>query len=370
MFGRARKQAAESISAIPIKADDIEVRAASRVNRKPLGELNQNTIVAPSEPIHGVVKKITVPAAPTVVVEPPVQHMVLADDQDLDSHSPSALTSETEERLYMRREADDIDARDKDNPLLCVSVVNEMYDVFFADEKNIISNTTYMETSQPHINERMRCILVDWLVEVHLKFKMVPETLYLTIQTIDRFLEHNQVRRSKLQLVGVAALLIGSKYEEIYPPEMCDLVYITDRAYSKQEILEMENQIVTRLEYKLTVPTIHSFLCRFLKAAHADRTMVQLACYLAERTLQEYTMVKHLPSVIAASSVYIARKSLRRHPWSPTLVRYTKYDEEDLMACVRDMQVFLDNSSQAQQAVMRKYSSPKFGSVAKTTMVF
>jgi cyclin B len=94
-------------------------------------------------------------------------------------------------------------------------------------------------SSQPYINERMRTILVDWLVEVHLKFKMVPETLYLTVHIIDRFLEDNRVRRSKLQLVGVAALLVASKYEEIYPPELRDLVYITDRAYNKQEILEV-----------------------------------------------------------------------------------------------------------------------------------
>ena len=84
-------------------------------------------------------------------------------------------------------------------------------------------------SSQPYINERMRTILVDWLVEVHLKFKMVPETLYLTVHIIDRFLEDNRVRRSKLQLVGVAALLVASKYEEIYPPELRDLVYITDK---------------------------------------------------------------------------------------------------------------------------------------------
>ena len=77
---------------------------------------------------------------------------------------------------------------------------------------------------------------MDWLVEVHLKFKMVPETLYLTVNLVDRYLELKLVRRSKLQLVGVAALSLASKYEEIYPPELRDLVYITDRAYNKQEI--------------------------------------------------------------------------------------------------------------------------------------
>jgi hypothetical protein len=66
---------------------------------------------------------------------------------------------------------------------------------------------------QPHINERMRSILVDFLIEVHLNFKLVPETLYLTINLIDRYLQLKEVPRPKLQLVGVTSLLIASKYE-------------------------------------------------------------------------------------------------------------------------------------------------------------
>ena len=98
--------------------------------------------------------------------------------------------------------------------------------------------------------------------------------------------------------------------------------------------------------------------------------MVQLACYLAERTLQEYGMVKFLPSTVAATAVYIARKSLKRHPWSPTLVKYTNYDESDMAPCAESMAAFVNNANAPQQAVLRKYSSPKFGGVAKMTMTF
>ena len=83
----------------------------------------------------------------------------------------------------------------------------------------------------------MRAILIDWLVEVHLKFKLLQETLFLTINIIDRFLERVTLSKSKLQLLGVTALFIASKYEEIYPPELKDFIYITDRAYSKEELL-------------------------------------------------------------------------------------------------------------------------------------
>lgn len=200
---------------------------------------------------------------------------------------------------------------------------------------------------------------------------MVPETLYLTVSIIDRYLELKQVRRSRLQLVGVAALLCAAKYEEIYPPELKDLVYITDNAYNNKEIVEMEGQILDALQYQVTFPTIHTFLCRHLKAAHADRAMVQLSCYIAERCMQEFSMVKYLPSIIAASSVLIARKSLKRHPWSPTLVQYTKYDECHLSDCVNDMKVFIPDAANAQQmAVYRKYSQQKFGCVSRITLAF
>jgi len=89
---------------------------------------------------------------------------------------------------------------------------------------------------QVDINEKMRAILVDWIIEVHLKFKLLPETLFLTINLIDRYLERVQIKRNNLQLVGVTAMLIASKYEEIYAPEVRDFVYITDNAYTKEEI--------------------------------------------------------------------------------------------------------------------------------------
>lgn len=83
----------------------------------------------------------------------------------------------------------------------------------------------------------MRSILVDWLVYVHLKFKLQPETLFMAINLIDRYLSKNTIMRNKLQLVGVASLFIASKFEEIYAPELKDFVYVCDNAYTKEEIL-------------------------------------------------------------------------------------------------------------------------------------
>jgi hypothetical protein len=194
--------------------------------------------------------------------------------------------------LKSERKADDVDARDASNPQAVTEYVNDMraaasvfYRLFFAAaapaavtltrrrkhryvhfrEKELETSVspTYMR-QQAHINEKMRAILIDWLVEVHLKFKLVPETLYLTVNLIDRYLLGSPVERSNLQLVGVSALLLASKYEEIYPPELKDLVYITDKAYTQEQILGMEEKMVKALKYKMTIASVRAPRPRFV----------------------------------------------------------------------------------------------------------
>lgn len=175
-----------------------------------------------------------------------------------------------------------------------------------------------MET-QKDVNEKMRAILIDWLVEVHLKFKLMVETLYLTVNLIDRFLEKEPITRNKLQLVGVTAMFIASKYEEIYAPECRDFVYISDKAYTREQILSMEGLMLSKLGFQLTTPNAFVFLKRYCKVAgiiSTTRSKTELlAHYLVELTLQEYKMLQYLPSTIAASAVYLALKTMGQTPW-------------------------------------------------------
>ena len=162
---------------------------------------------------------------------------------------------------------------------------------------------------QTELNGMMRSILVDWLIEVHMKFRLLPETLYLCVNIIDRYLSLKEVPRNKLQLVGVTALLVACKYEEIYPPEVKDCVYITDRAYTRQDVLDMEAEVVKTLKFSLTVPTAHPFLQRFLHITDASSTVRNLANYYMERMLQEHSALKFKPSLLAATAVCLANNN-------------------------------------------------------------
>jgi len=107
-------------------------------------------------------------------------------------------------------------------------------------------------------------------------------------------------------------MLISSKYEEIYAPEVRDFVYITDKAYSKEEILTMEQSILATLDFNVTTPSPYRFLERFSKIANADVPLFNLARYLIELPLIEYRMLKYCPSNLAASALFLATKIMQR----------------------------------------------------------
>ena len=194
---------------------------------------------------------------------------------------------------------------------------------------------------QKDINQKMRSILVDWLIEVHNKFKLQSQTLWLSVNILDRYLEKEQILRSKLQLVGVSALLIASKHEEIYPPEVKDCVYITDHAYDRDEVVLMETAILTALEYKVSVPTGYHFLSRYLDSIQASTTIRHLASYYAERNLQESDVLCMQPHQFAAASVYAALRQQSGDSLIPVWCRILREEsgctENDIAPCARNI---------------------------------
>lgn len=260
----------------------------------------------------------------------------------------------------------DVDSFDRNNTLLVAGYTQDIASYYRRIEPLCVAPSDYM-VHQTDISERMRSILVDWLIEVHLKFKLMPETLYLTISCIDRFLAKKKVARRHLQLVGVAAMLISSKYEEIWAPELRDFVYICDKAYTRVEILRMEKDILNTLTFQLTVPTHYLFLQRFLKISTPDKNVAMLSQYLLELTLVDYSMVKFSSSQIAASAVYLANKyTLKADFWNYMMERHTLYSAESLETCTTTLNSLYKKATTTQfTAVYKKFSGPKFNGIAK-----
>ena len=151
-----------------------------------------------------------------------------------------------------------IDSIDIKNPSYLGEYAVDIYNHLHQTESDFSAKAGYMVV-QENINEKMRSILIDWLVEVHHKFKLAEETLFLTVNIIDRYLEKTQITREKLQLLGVGSMLVACKYEEIYPPEIKDFVFITDSAYTAEEVIDMENKVLRCLEFNVTTPSAFRF---------------------------------------------------------------------------------------------------------------
>nr|XP_043615743.1 cyclin-A1-1-like [Erigeron canadensis] len=250
----------------------------------------------------------------------------------------------------------------------------DIYHNFRESEEDKRPAVDFMEMVQEDITRCMRAILMDWLVEVAIEYKLLPETLFLAVNYIDRYLSVIPIDRERLQLLGVTCMMIDAKYEEISAPHVEDFCYITDNTYSQNEVLQMEFSVLHYLKFEMTAPTVRCFLMLLLpfaqldNLAHHQPKLQFLASYICELTLIEYNMLRYPPSLIASSAIFLARFLLTQEPWNLTLMYYTRYQPSDLQECVEALRVLVfESSASSLKAISEKYSQDKYKCVAEIT---
>jgi hypothetical protein len=222
---------------------------------------------------------------------------------------------------------------------------------------------------QQSVRPKMRAVLVDWLVEVHQRFELETQTLFLTVNYIDRYLAQAPVKSQRFQLIGVAALLIASKYEEIYPCDMDDLLYICERSYTKADLVDCERDLLNVFKFNLAVPSISSFLGYYLEHFEEEDELIgQLANYFAECSLLDFTFgANYEASVIACASLLAAYCYVENQApglvWNSRLVELSGYEVEEIVPCAQDLWSILIQPSDL-TAISTKYSAAEFGEVA------
>ncbi|XP_062211788.1 cyclin-A3-1-like isoform X2 [Phragmites australis] len=262
---------------------------------------------------------------------------------------------------------------DEGDPQLCAPYASDIYSYLRSMEAKRRPAEDYIAAVQVDVTANMRAILVDWLVEVAEEYKLVSDTLYLTVSYIDRFLSANALNRQKLQLLGVSAMLIASKYEEISPPNVEDFCYITDNTYTKQEVVKMESDILNLLKFEMGNPTTKTFLRMFIRSAQEDNkkylslSLEFLGSYLSELSLLDYGLLRFLPSLVAASVVFVARLTLDPHtyPWSKKLQTLTGYKPSELKDCVTAIhELQLNRKGSSTMVIRDKYKQHRFKGVS------
>uniref|UniRef100_A0A1A9ZX30 Uncharacterized protein n=1 Tax=Glossina pallidipes TaxID=7398 RepID=A0A1A9ZX30_GLOPL len=265
----------------------------------------------------------------------------------------------------------DIDKDDAENLLLVSEYVNDIYDYLFQleSEQPVVKN--HLE-GQAEVNANMRAVLIDWINEVHLQFRLIPETFQMAVAIIDRYLQAiTDTKRSQLQLVGVTGLFIAAKYEELFPPPITDFVYITDESYTDSQIRKMELKMIKTLDCNLSRPLPIHFLRRFSKAAEAEDIQYAMSKYFIELAMIESNMAYYKPSEIAASSLFLSLNLLKGNAklaiglddsyWTPTLQWYSRYRVEDIKPIAKKIASVARNARTVKlKAVYNKYKSTKF----------
>ncbi|MCJ1420491.1 hypothetical protein MMC32_006848 [Xylographa parallela] len=244
-----------------------------------------------------------------------------------------------------------------------MSMVAEYGDEIFQYMKELeikmLPNAHYMD-NQAEIQWSMRSVLMDWLVQVHHRFGLLPETLFLCVNYIDRFLSCKIVSLGKLQLVGATAIFVAAKYEEINCPSVQEIVYMVDGGYTVDEILKAERFMLSMLQFELGWPGPMSFLRRISKADDYDLETRTLAKYFLEITIMDERFLGSPPSFAAAGAHCLARMMLKKGSWSPAHVYYSNYTYSQLHSLVKLMFECCENPQKHHGAIYDKYLDKRY----------
>ena len=229
--------------------------------------------------------------------------------------------------------SDQLDIRD---PQMVAELATDIYKNMRLEEAEKQIDVNYLTRVQipSEVKDTSRAFLIEWIIDVHRKFRLLPETLYVTVYIIDKFLSLKQIKKSQLHILGVTSLLISTKYEEIYPPELKDLLTVSENKFTKAEVLKMEKEILLTLQFDLTCPSAYRFLERFRKLSSVvggDDKVFFFAQYLQEISLLDASLLKYKASELAAAALILSAKSLKKvNVWNKEMERATELTDEYL----------------------------------------
>lgn len=315
--------------------------------RNPLAVTAGLVLATPKEEIRGLPRKRQATESSTNLVE----KLHIASDENVAKYKRSKRID---------YEWQDLDEEDYDDPLMVSEYVNEIFPYLHELELKTLPDPNYL-FEQTQLKPKMRSILVDWLVEMHQKFRLLPETLFLAINIMDRFMSVEVVQIDKLQLLATGSLFIAAKYEEVFSPSVKNYAYFTDESYTEDQILQAEKYILTILNFDLNYPNPMNFLRRISKADDYDVQLRTLGKYLLEISIIDYRFIGMLPSLCSAAAMYIARLILGKNPiWNGNLIHYSGgYRVSDMKECIELLVQYLVSPVEHDE-FFKKYATRKF----------
>ncbi|KAJ4405686.1 hypothetical protein N0V85_004632 [Neurospora sp. IMI 360204] len=165
---------------------------------------------------------------------------------------------------------------------------------------------------QREIQWFMRPYLIDFLIEAHAAFSLLPETLFLTVNLLDRYCSKRVVYKQHYQLVGCAALLIAAKYgdKKDRVPQINELNNMCCGLYDAGMFTQMEMHVLNTLDWNIGHPTVDFFTQLIVAEERDSRDVEHMAAYICEIALYHRDFVSTKPSIMARVSLVLARAIL------------------------------------------------------------
>ncbi|KAG9041072.1 G2/mitotic-specific cyclin [Tulasnella sp. UAMH 9824] len=228
------------------------------------------------------------------------------------------------------RRREDLDPEDMDDPTMVGEYVSEIYDYLRKLEVTVMADPDYMKR-QPEFTWKARGTLADWMMKAHSSFHLLPETYWLAMNLLDRFLSRRTIAIAKAQLLGSGCLLIASKFNEISPPSPKQWAAVCCNVFGENEIRVAERYVLKTLEYKISSPNPLDFLRRMNRADDYNIQLRTAAKYLSLIQCFRDQLLSIRPSLLAASAYWLARIALQKFEWTESHIYYSGYQEDQLI---------------------------------------
>ncbi|PKU31173.1 hypothetical protein llap_18522 [Limosa lapponica baueri] len=190
-------------------------------------------------------------------------------------------------------------------------------------------------TVQKGMNETMRYILIDWLVEVATMKDFSSLCLHMTVGCVDRYLKLRPVPRARLQLLGIACMVICTRFISKEILTIREAVWLTDNTYKYEDLVRMMGEIISALEGKIRIPTIVDYKEVLSNVVSLERRTLHLYSFICELSLLNTSLCVYSPAQLAAAALLLARILHKQaHPWTSQLSECTGFSLEDLLPCV------------------------------------
>ncbi|KAK1598385.1 cyclin domain-containing protein [Colletotrichum navitas] len=246
---------------------------------------------------------------------------------------------------------------------------------------------------QREIQWYMRPYLIDFLIEAHAAFALLPETLFLTVNLLDRYCSKRVVYKQHYQLVGCAALLIAAKYgdKKDRVPQIHELNNMCCGLYDAGMFTQMEMHVLNTLEWTIGHPTV-DFFTQLIVAEEHDKVEVEhMASYICEIALYHRDFVSTKPSIMARSSLALARAilgepeindgewdhvenvtllTLSQHLHSPSVALARKYASQHLSGVAKKLASFMAHQASIARAQSGGPPSPPSESASKHANIY